>query len=88
MTFDFAPDWRTSLMNGSPLTQAGGANIPLANGMQTPNFPSDAETAALVSELFTEGTLSPEQMCSLAGLPELYPHLRQALAAMPAPRVK
>ena len=88
MTFDFAPDWMTSLLSGSPLSQAEFSHLPLVAGVRSPNYPSDAETAALVSELFTEGTLSPEQMCSLAGLPELHPHLREALAAMPTPRIK
>jgi hypothetical protein len=88
MTFDFAPDWMTSLIGGSPQTQQGLPHLPLMDGLRSPNYPSNAETAALVSELFTEGTLSPEQMCSLVGLPELRPHLRDVLAAQPAPRTK
>ena len=83
MTFDFAPDWMASLLQDTPFSSA---RPPLANHL--PTYPNHAEVAALVSELFSEGSLSPEQLCSLAGLPELQPHLRSALAAMPAPRIR
>jgi hypothetical protein len=86
MTFDFAPDWMTSLLSGTPFTAADpvGSASP---GVQTvPSYPDGAEVAALVSELFAEGTLSPEQLYSLAGLPELQPHLNSSLAAWPIPR--
>ncbi len=88
MTFDFAPDWMAALLKDSPFSPVAPAGSLLAGGMPTPNYPSHAQTAALVSELFTEGTLSPEQLCSLAGLPELQPHLGSALAARPASRTK
>ena len=75
-------------LSDSPFSPVGLAGAPLLRGIKSPSYPSNAETAALVSELFTEGTLSPEQLCSLAGLPELQPHLRSAFAAMPAQRTK
>ncbi|MDO8608049.1 MAG: hypothetical protein Q7R40_16055 [Phaeospirillum sp.] len=86
MTFDFAPDWMTSLLQDTPFSPISQVGLPQTGSL--PSYPNHAEVAALVSELFTEGTLSPEQLCSLAGLPELQPHLRSALAAMPAPRTR
>lgn len=84
MTFDFAPNWMTSRLTDLPFSPSELGRPPL----QAPGYPSNAETAALVHELFSEGTLSPEQLCSLAGLPELHPHLQNALAAIPAPRTR
>ena len=88
MTFDFAPDWMASLLTDSPFSPMAPAGSLLAGGLPTPNYPDQAQIAALVSELFAEGTLSPEQLCSLAGLPELQPHLGSALAALPTLRAK
>jgi hypothetical protein len=86
MTFDFAPDWMTSLLIGTPFTAADPAGSAAPRALPPPSYPDNAEVAALVSELFAEGTLSPEQLCSLAGLPELQPHLNSSLAAWQAPR--
>jgi len=88
MTFDFAPDWMMSLLKDSPFSPVAPTGVLLAKGLPTPDYPNHAQVAALVSELFAEGTLSPEQLCSLAGLPELQPHLRSALAALPAFRAR
>ncbi|OAN54146.1 hypothetical protein A6A04_12975 [Paramagnetospirillum marisnigri] len=86
MTFDFAPDWMTTLLSGAPYSPAAPHGSARAGAMPPPSYPDNAAVAALVSELFAEGTLSAEQLCSLAGLPELQPHLPGALAARPAPR--
>lgn len=86
MTFDFAPDWMTTLLNGAPYSAAEPPGSAASRGLPPPSYPNDAEVAALVSELFAEGTLSPEQLYSLAGLPELRAHLPGALAALPTSR--
>lgn len=88
MTFNFAPDWMTSLLRDTPYSPAGAPGSLSAGGLPGPAYPDHAEVAALVSELFAEGTLSPEQLCSLAGLPELQPHLQSALATRSALRTK
>ncbi|CAA7626055.1 hypothetical protein [Magnetospirillum sp. SS-4] len=86
MTFDFAPDWMTSLLNGTSFTVADPVGSASPGAMAVPSYPDCAEVAALVSELFAEGTLSPDQLHSLAGLPELRPHLNTSLAAWPLSR--
>lgn len=51
-----------------------------------PHRPTLGELAALLRELFHEGTLSWEQMSSLANLPELQPLLAGLLSATPPHR--
>jgi len=86
MTFDFAPEWMSSLLLDHSLTPLRSERELSVCAQSTPVHPCDAEVAALVSELFAEGTLSPEQLYTLAGLPELKPHLDHALAGLAAPR--
>ncbi|WP_192884614.1 hypothetical protein [Paramagnetospirillum kuznetsovii] len=86
MTFDFAPDWMTTLLNGAPYSAAEPAGSVMGKGLPIPAYPDNAEVAALLSELFAEGTLSAEQLWSLADLPEIKAHLPGALAALPAHR--
>lgn len=83
MTFDYAPDWiaraiaATDYANGSPLSPP----LPCA-----PNHPTIPQLAALVAELFAEGTLSWEQLCALGTQPELTQLLTQAIDEAPATR--
>jgi hypothetical protein len=86
MTFDFAPDWMTTMLNGAPFSPAEPEGSAATRGLPVPSYPDHAEVAALVSEMFAEGSLSAEQLCSLAGLPEMQPHLPRALASLPAAR--
>jgi hypothetical protein len=89
MTYDFVPKWLEGLVAGGELS----APEPFAAPMR-PLAPlalplrclSGSELAALVGELFTEGSLSWEQLRSLLALPELSPHLRAALRNLPAAR--
>lgn len=97
MTFDFAPNWLDGLTNRTdhaaprPLT---GAAIPsgVLPGVVPPPCPPPHPTlgqmADLVGELFTEGSLSFEQLCSLSNVPELEPLLGDTVAGVaPARRV-
>lgn len=86
MTFDFAPDWMSTLLNGAPYSPAELPGSAAIHGLPIPAYPDNAEIAALLSELFAEGTLSAEQLWSLAELPELQAHMPGALAAMAQPR--
>lgn len=86
MTFDFTPDWMETLLRASPFTPAEPAGSAGPKGMPAPTYPSQAEVAMLVSELFAEGTLSADQLHSLSRLPELSGHLGRALASLPLPR--
>lgn len=51
-----------------------------------PHLPTPEELAGLVHELFREGTLTFEQLCMMAGIPDLAPLLTDALHAAPAQR--
>ncbi|MBI3445673.1 MAG: hypothetical protein HY055_09995 [Magnetospirillum sp.] len=71
MTFEFAPDWIETLLQATPYSPAG-FGLPVASA---PAHPNAAEVAALVGELFAEGTLSPEQFQTLLTAPELKPYI-------------
>jgi hypothetical protein len=66
MTFDFAPAWMAQLLTESPMSAPSGLLLG-----QAPPYPDAAETARLVSELFAEGALSPEQLRSFKDDPEI-----------------
>lgn len=89
MTFDFAADWTETT---SPTAEYSRAPVsvavsPLAPPLPcAPTPPSMAEVAALVEELFAEGSLSYEQLRSLSSIPELNDLLGAALAGVPAGR--
>ncbi|MGE5504060.1 MAG: hypothetical protein ACM31L_06510 [Actinomycetota bacterium] len=87
MTFDFVPDWLETLCGSADCTGATPTRVspPLPAAAPHPS-PSPAELALLVGELFTEGSLSWDQLRSLVAVPELGPHLQPALAATPAGR--
>lgn len=95
MTFDFAPNWLDdqaytvdhATARPRPLISAaiipGAAPPPCA-----PPHPTVGQMADLVGELFTEGSLSFEQLCSLSHVPELKPLLGDTVAGVaPARRV-
>lgn len=97
MTFDFAPNWPDGLTTPTnyaaprPLTNTaipsgvipGAAPPPCA-----PPHPTLDQMADLVGELFAEGSLSFEQLCSLSNVPELESLLGDTVAGVvPARRV-
>jgi hypothetical protein len=89
MTFDFAPGWMDGLLHPGPCSSATPVAAELVTLKARPTAPvyhTIAELAALVCELFAEGSLSWEQLRSLVEVPELEPHLRSALATVPAAR--
>jgi hypothetical protein len=89
MTFGFAPNWVGALFNGerfSAATPGGPLFLPPRRSPSEPACLAPAELAALVGELFAEGSLSWDQLRSLVKVPELEPHLRSAVAAVPPAR--
>lgn len=80
MTFDFAPGWLDSLIDSpdvatqvvrpTPTLTAAALAAPGAAPC-APAHPTDAQMARLVGELFSEGSLSFEQLCSLSHAPGL-----------------
>jgi hypothetical protein len=79
MTFEFAPDWMETLLRSSTYVQADLGISPLIPTVVPPAHPDARQMAALVSELFAEGTLSAEQFHSLITSPELEPFLDSIL---------
>ncbi len=79
MTFEFAPDWMESLIRSSHLSTAALGSSPMMPAPIPPVHPDAREVAALVGELFAEGTLSAEQFHSLLAAPELEPYLDTTL---------
>lgn len=93
VTFDFAPNWLDFVSTTTPYCGSAPAPLspqPLARPRLAPPCapanPSMTELAALVEELFTEGTLSYEQLRSLSTVPELASLLGDALSSVPAGR--
>lgn len=88
MTFDFAPDW-LGYESGESNTSL---HVPVATPSPcppppcAPAHPSDMELAALVGELFTEGTLSWDQLRTLGNLGELGSLLTETIAGVPQAR--
>lgn len=79
MSFDYSPDSITA--------EAAAAGLaPLTPRAACPPQPSLPEVAALVRELFAEGTLSWDQLSELARGPELQALLAETVAAVPAIR--
>lgn len=83
MTFEFAPDWMETLLRSSSYSQADLGISPLIPVVMPPAHPDARQMAALVSELFAEGTLSAEQFHSLFESPELEPFFDAMLDAKP-----
>ncbi|CAA7627006.1 hypothetical protein [Magnetospirillum sp. UT-4] len=87
MTFDFAPTWSqtdTAIEYGTPAARPQ----PPATGLRqrAPGHPTMPQLAALVEELFDEGTLSYEQLRALGAVPELRGLLGDAIAEVPETR--
>lgn len=79
MTFDFTPDWMDSLLRSSGFSHMGPGTSPLWPQPAPPSHPDAREMAALVGELFAEGTLSAEQFHSLISDPTLEPYRHPTL---------
>ena len=98
MTFDFAPGWLDGLSGTAEYAAPAvprsvrmdglnsGLRRPPPAAPRAPAHPTVAEMAELVEELFSEGSLSFEQLCSLSNVPELEPLLETTLAGVPASR--
>ncbi|CAA7618453.1 MULTISPECIES: hypothetical protein [Magnetospirillum] len=88
MTFDFAPDW----MGAEAGDFTGTAQVPVAVPPLSPPppcapaHPTDRELATLVGELFTEGTLSWDQLRTLGNVGELRNLLTDTIAEVPLAR--
>lgn len=83
MSFDFASDrrnWRHRGGAGAKAPRLAAASRPV---FAVPQRPTLDELAGLVRELFAEGTLSWDQLWSLACLPDLAPHLAKTLDTAP-----
>lgn len=93
MTFDFAPDWldtlaATDFSQPVPPAAVRFKPSPAASPLMPPAPPTLDQMADLVGELFTEGSLSFEQLCSLSNVPELSPLLGDTLANVAPSRRK
>lgn len=88
MTFDFSPDLISSEPTSSGMSPAVRpiSISPLIPRPAAPPQPSLSEVARLVRELFSEGTLSWDQLNELARVPELKALLDEATADVPAGR--
>lgn len=88
MTIDFSSDRITVEAGGGALSPAAEpvAVAPLPPRAPVPSQPSLHEVASLVRELFSEGTLSWDQLSELARVPELKNLLEDAMAGVPAGR--
>jgi len=90
MTFDFSPDWMDRVCGATEYSGAAPRPLelsPLAPPPPcAPAQPTTDQIAALVTELFAEGTLSYDQLRSLSKVPELSPLLGDALDGVPAGR--
>lgn len=75
VTFDFTPDWLDTLpaTETTPFATQPFASQPAPRvlPLHAPTHPTDRQMASLVGELFAEGSLSFEQLCSLSNAPEL-----------------
>ncbi len=88
MTFDFAPDWLSSEIadfSGTPQVPVAVPSM-MPHPPCAPTHPTDRELAALVGELFTEGTLSWEQLRNLGAVGELRSLLSETIADVPLAR--
>ncbi len=85
MSFDFASDYKNSRHSGPG---AGRPRMPAASppAFAAPHRPTTEELVLLVGELFREGSLSWDQLWSLACLPDLAPRLSAILDAAPETR--
>lgn len=76
MTFDFTPEWLDTAAAETSAFAMPDTAMPLA-AMRViappcaPIHPTESQMASLVGELFAEGSLSFEQLCSLSNAPEL-----------------
>jgi hypothetical protein len=93
VTFDFTPDWLGTATSADCPRPASAAVArvkpsPLVAPPCAPAPPTINEMAVLVGELFTEGSLSFEQLCSLSHAPELKHLLGDTMAKVAPSRRK
>jgi len=89
MTFDFTPGWlepsATQSISETETAPLRVVSITPAKA-KAPAHPSNLELAELVQELFTEGSLTWDQLQSLSRVAELRPMLEPAIAGTPLVR--
>jgi len=87
VTFDFAPDDRGgNFANVTPFVAPPRLPVASKPAFAIAHFPTSDELASLVGELFQEGSLTWEQICSLAELPGFGTRLLDVIALSPATR--
>ncbi|HLO77881.1 MAG TPA: hypothetical protein VK196_15605 [Magnetospirillum sp.] len=88
MTFDFTPGWLDTMSNATdtatpmPRHSHAATAVRAAVAACPPPQPTMAQVASLVGELFAEGTLSFEQLCSLSNAPEMASLLDDTVAGV------
>lgn len=83
MTFDFTPGWRDETAELCDTATSPALHRQSA-GQKAPPHPTSGEIALLVRELFSEGSLSWDQLQALSRVAELRPMLEPTLDNVPA----
>jgi len=83
MTFDFTPGWRDDAVELTDTLAPPALQMQPA-GQKAPPHPTSDEIALLVRELFSEGSLTWDQLQALSRVAELRPMLEPTLDNVPA----
>ncbi|MCR6630785.1 MAG: hypothetical protein NVV74_12450 [Magnetospirillum sp.] len=94
MTLDFTPDWLSTVSTAEATAATPTCRSVFVPAVPAPHLPppgapaapSMAQVARLVEELFAEGSLSFEQLCSLSNVPELKSLLAETVSGAPSRR--
>ena len=89
MTFEFTPSWQLDTItpvDQDNVTSAASLKVAAPYQERAPSHPTAGELAELVRELFTEGSLTWDQLQALSRVAELKPMLEPAMAGIPAVR--
>ncbi|WP_291717931.1 hypothetical protein [Magnetospirillum sp. 64-120] len=83
MTFDFTPGWYDETVEMAGTATAPALHVQPA-AQRAPSHPTSGEIALLVRELFSEGSLTWDQLQALSRVAELKPVLEPTLDNVPA----
>lgn len=83
MTFDFTPGWRDETVELCDTAAAPALHLQ-PSGQKAPAHPTTDQIALLVRELFSEGSLTWDQLQALSRVAELRPVLEPTLDNVPA----